>query len=54
MGGLSQSTQLLGQIKNFVLTEEVDVKSLHTTLRKQVSLITSMYMKFWGWNKEER
>ena len=37
MGGVSQSSQLLGQIKTFVLTEEVDVKALHYTLRKQVS-----------------
>ena len=38
MGGVSQSTQLLGQIKTFVLTEEVNVRSLHATVRKQVSL----------------
>ena len=36
MGGISQSTQLLGQIKNFVLTEEVEVRFLHSTLRRQV------------------
>ena len=38
MGGLSQGTQLLAQIKDFVLTEEVNVRSLHSTVRKQVSL----------------
>ena len=39
MGGVSQSTQLLGQIKNFVLTEEVDVRLLHSTVKKQVRLM---------------
>ena len=35
----SQHTQLLAQIKNFVLTDEVDVRALLPTLRKQVSLL---------------
>ena len=39
MGGASQHTQLLAQIKNFVLTDEVDVRALLPTLRKQVSLL---------------
>ena len=49
MGGLSQSTQLLGQIKNFVLTEEVDVRFLHSTVKKQVRptvLITAGKVSF--------
>ena len=45
MGGISQSTQLLSQIKNFVLTEEVNVRFLHSTVRKQVSDVTMCVLK---------
>lgn len=36
MGGSSHHTMLLNQIKNFVLTDDVDVKLLTTTLQRQV------------------
>ena len=35
-GGSSPHTTLLNQIKNFILTDEVDVRSLYNTLRRQV------------------
>ena len=34
-GGSSPHTTLLTQIKNFILTDEVDIRSLHTTLKRQ-------------------
>ena len=37
MGGSSPHTTLLNQIKNFVLTDEVDVRVLHNTLKRQVN-----------------
>ena len=37
MGSSSPHTTLLNQIKNFVLTDEVEVKSLHNTLQRQVN-----------------
>ena len=38
MGGSSPHTTLLNQIKNFVLTDEVDVRMLHNTLKRQVNI----------------
>ena len=46
MGGLSQSTQLLAQIKNFILMEEVNVRYLQATVRKQVSMCTVHSIQF--------
>ncbi len=34
-GSSSPHTTLLTQIKNFILTDEVDIRSLHTTLKRQ-------------------
>lgn len=34
-GGSSPHTTLLQQIKNFILTDEVDIHSMDTTLRRQ-------------------
>ena len=46
MGGLSQSTQLLAQIKNLILMEEVDVRYLQATVRKQVSMCIVHSLQF--------
>lgn len=37
VGGSSQHTMLLNQIKNFILTDEVDIKLLNSILKRQVS-----------------
>ena len=37
VGGSSQYALLINQIKNFILTDEVNVKLLSTTLKRQVS-----------------
>ena len=36
VGGSSPHTMLLNQIKNFVLTDEVDVKKISNTMKRQV------------------
>lgn len=36
-GGSSPHTTLLMQIKNFILTSEVDITTLHHTLKRQAS-----------------
>lgn len=46
MGGSSPHTTLLNQIKNFILTDEVDTRSLHNTLKRQVLLIEMLLSSF--------
>ena len=41
MGGSSPHTTLLNQIKNFVLTDEVDIRMLHNTLKRQVNILVN-------------